>query len=79
MNIVTDIYLILEALNKSVKVFSQDITEAFNKHLAETRPVYSANGIKEVCYEVAEEFRAKWEIANDLGGRTYARTRIRLD
>ena len=79
MNITTDIYLILEASNKSVKVFSQDITKDLDKRLAETRPVYSANGIKEVCYRVAEEFRIKWEDENDLGGRTYARTRIRLD
>ena len=79
MNIVTDIYLILEALNKSVKVFSQDITEDCDKRLAGTRPVYSAGKFKQVCYEVAEEFRAKWEDANDQGGRTYARTKIRLD
>ncbi len=78
MNIVTDIYLVLRGANKSVKVFSQDITEDFDKKLAETRPVYSAYGLKEVCYDVADEFRVKWEDANDLGGRTYARTRIRM-
>ena len=79
MKVITNIYLVLENFDKSVKVFSQDITEDFDKRIAETRPVYSANGIKQVCYEVAEEFRVKWEDANDLGGRTYARTRIRLD
>ena len=79
MNIITDIYLALDAINKSVKVFSQDITEACDKRIAGTRPVYSAGGFKQVCYEVAEEFRIKWEDANDLGGRTYARTRIRMD
>ncbi len=79
MNITTDIYLILEALNKSVKVFSQDITEACDKHIAETRPVYYVGEFKQVCYDVANEFRVKWEDANDLGGRPYARTRIRLD
>ena len=78
MNIITDIYLILRGANKYVKVFSQDITEDFDKKLAETRPVYSADGLKEVCYDVADEFRAKWEDANDLGGRTYARTRIKM-
>ena len=78
MNITTDIYLILMSSNKYVKVFSQDITEDFDKRLAETRPVYSADEIKQVCYDVANEFRAKWEDANDLGGRTYARTRIRM-
>lgn len=79
MNIVTDIYLVLRGATNYAKVFSQDITEDFDKYIAETRPVYSANGIKEVCYRVAEEFRVKWEDANDLGGRTFARTRIRLD
>ncbi len=78
MNITTDIYLILMSSNKYVKVFSQDITEDFDKRLAETRPVYSADEIKQVCYDVANEFRVKWEDANDLGGRTYARTRIRM-
>lgn len=78
MNIITDIYLILMSANKYVKVFSQDITEDFDKRLAETRPVYSADEIKQVCYDVANEFRVKWEDANDLGGRTFARTRIRM-
>ena len=78
MNITTDIYLVLEE-RLTVKIFSQDITEDFDKRLAETRPVYSADGFNEVCYDVANEFRVKWEDANDLGGRTFARTRIRLD
>ena len=78
MNIITDIYLILGTANKYVKVCTQDITEDFDKRLAETRPVYSADEIKQVCYDVANEFRVKWEDANDLGGRTFARTRIRM-
>ena len=77
MNIVIDIYLVLEE-RLTVKIFSQDITEDFDKRLAETRPVYSADEIKQVCYDVANEFRVKWEDANDLGGRTFARTRIRM-
>lgn len=79
MNIITDIYLVLRGATKYVKVFSQDITEDFDKRIAGTRLVYSANRFKEVCYDVADEFRVKWEAANDLGGRTFARTRIRLD
>ena len=78
MNITTDIYLILER-NLTVKVFSQDITEDLDKRLAETRPVYSANEFKQVCYEVANEFRVKWEDEHDLNGRTFARTRIRME
>ena len=78
MNIITDIYLILMSANKSAKIFSQDITEDFNRRLVGTRPVYSAGGIKQVCYEVAEEFRVKWEDKHDLNGRTFARTRIRM-
>ena len=78
MNIVTDIYLILEA-GLTAKVFSKDITEAFDERLAETRPVYSAGGFKQVCYEVAEEFRIWWEDTHDLSGRTFARTRIRME
>lgn len=76
MKVITNIYLVLD---NSVKVFSQDITEDLDKRLAEIRPVLSAGGFKEVCYDVANEFRAKWEDANDLGGRTFARTRIRMD
>ena len=79
MNIVTDIYLVLGAINKSVKVFSQDITEDLDKRLAETQQVFSACEFKQVCYEVAEEFRVKWEDKHDLNGRTFARTRIRMD
>ena len=78
MKIIADIYLVLET-RLTVKVFSQDITEDFNKRLAETRPVYSADGFNEVCYDIANEFRVKWEDANDLGGRTFARTRIRME
>ena len=78
MNIITDIYLILMSSNKYVKVFSQDITEDCDKRLVETRPVFSASGFKEVCYEVVEEFRVKWEDKHDLYGRTFARTRIRM-
>ena len=79
MNIVTDIYLVHGAINKSVKIFSQDITEDVDKRLAETRPVYSADGFNEVCYDVANEFRVKWEDEHDLSGRTFARTRIRME
>ncbi len=79
MKVITDIYLILMSSNECVKVFSQNITEDFNKRLAETKPVYSADEIERVCYDVANEFRVKWEDANDLGGRTLARTRIRMD
>ena len=78
MNIVIDIYLILEA-RLTVKIFSQDITEDIDKRLAETRPVYSADGFNEVCYDVANEFRVKWEDEHDLSGRTFARTRIRME
>ena len=77
MKIITDIYLVLET-KLTVKVFSQDITEDCDKRLVETRPVFSASGFKEVCYEVAEEFRVKWEDKHDLNGRTFARTRIRM-
>lgn len=79
MKVITNIYLVLEDCDSSVKIFSQDITEDLDKRLAETRLVSSAGEFKQVCYEVAEEFRIKWEDKNDLGGRTYARTRIRLD
>ena len=79
MNIVTNIYLVLEDFDRSVKVFSQDITEDLDKRLAETRSVLSANEFKEVCYRVAEEFRVKWEDKHDLSGRTFARTRIRME
>ena len=77
MKIITDIYLVLET-KLTVKVFSQDITEDCDKRLVETRPVFSASGFKEVCYEVVEEFRVKWEDKHDLYGRTFARTRIRM-
>jgi hypothetical protein len=79
MKVITNIYLVLENFDNSVKVFSQDITEDLDKRLTETRPVYSADGFKQVCYEVAEEFRVKWEDEHDLSGRTFARTRIRMD
>ena len=78
MKVITNIYLVLENFDNSVKVFSQDITEDLDKRLAETRPVYSADGFKQVCYEVAEEFRVKWEDKHDLSGRTFARTKIRM-
>ena len=79
MNIITDVYLVLKGANKYAKVLSQDITEDFDKRIAGTRLVYSANGFKEVCYDVANEFRVKWEDANNLDERTLARTRIRVD
>ena len=75
MKVITDIYLILER-NLTVKIFSQDITEDVNKYIAETRPGFSVEGFKGVCYEVAEEFRTHWEDKHDLSGRTFARTRI---
>jgi len=78
MKVITNIYLILEDLDNSVKVFSQDITGDLDMRLAGTRPVYSTNEFKEICYRVAEEFRAKWEDEHDLSGRTFARTRIRM-
>ena len=78
MNIITDIYLILGTANKYVKVCTQDITEDFDNRLDETRPVHSADGFKWVCYELAEEFRMRWEDKHDLGGRTFARTRIAM-
>lgn len=79
MKIIIDVYLILEALNKSVKVFSQDITGEVNKGICSDRPVYSVGDFNRLCNKMAEEFRVKWEDANDLGGRAYARTRIRMD
>lgn len=79
MKVITNIYLVLEDFDSSVEIFSQDITEGLDKRLAETRPVYSANEFKEVCYRVAEEFRVKWEDEHDLSGRIFARTRIRMD
>ena len=78
MKVITDIYLILE-IHLTVKIFSQDITEDVNKYIAETRPGFSTGGFKGVCYEVAEEFRVKWEDEHDLNGRTFARIRIRMD
>ena len=75
MNIITDIHLILE-MKLTVKVFSRDITDDVDKRIATTRPVHSAEGFKWVCYELAEEFRRHWEDTHDLGGRTFARTRI---
>ena len=78
MKVITNIYLVLENFDNSVKVFSQDITEDLDERLTETRPVYSADGFKQVCYEVAEEFRVKWEDKHDLSGRTFARTKIRM-
>ena len=79
MKVITNIYLVLEDFDRSVKVFSQDITEDLDKRLAETRSVLSANEFKEVCNRVAEEFRVKWEDEHDLSGRTFARTRIRME
>lgn len=77
MDIIIDIHLILEA-NLTVKVFSQDITDDVDKRIAKTRSVHSAREFKEVCYELAEEFRRHWEDTHDLGGRTFARPRIRM-
>ena len=79
MKVITNIYLILEDLDNSVKVFSQDITKDLDRRLAEIRPVLSASGFKEVCHDVANKFRVKWEDEHDLSGRTFARTRIRMD
>ena len=78
MKVITNIYLVLENFDNSVKVFSQDITEDLDKRLAETRPVYSADEFKQICYEVTKEFRVKWEDKHDLSGRTFARTKIRM-
>ncbi len=78
MNIIIDIHLILE-MKLTVKIFSQDITDDVDKRIARTRPVHSASEFKEVCYELTEEFHRHWEDTHDLGGRTFARTRIRMD
>lgn len=77
MNIIIDIHLILE-MKLTVKVFSRDITDDVNKRIARTRPVHSVEEFKQICYELAEEFRRHWENTHDLGGRTFARTRIRM-
>jgi len=75
MNIITDIHLILET-KLTAKVFSRDITDDVDNRIAMTRPVNSADEFKEVCYELAEEFRMRWEDKHNLSGRTFARTRI---
>jgi len=77
MNIIIDIHLILET-KLTVKVFSRDITDDVDNRIAMTRPVNSADELKRVCYELAEEFRMRWEDKHDLGGRTFARTRITM-
>ena len=77
MNIIIDIHLILET-KLTVKVFSRDITDDVDNRIAMTRPVNSADEFKRVCYELAEEFRMRWEDKHDLGGRTFARTRITM-
>lgn len=78
MKVIVDIYLVLEALNKSVKVFSQDITDEVNRSMCSDRPIYSVVDFDSLCKKLAEDFHYQWEIVNDLGGRTYARTRIRM-
>lgn len=79
MKVIIDIYLALDAINKSAKIFTQDITSEVNKGMCSARPVYSVGDFNRLCNKIAEDFRVKWEDANDLGGRTFARTRIRMD
>lgn len=77
MNIIIDIHMILE-MKMTVKIFSQDITDDVDKRIAMTPLGHSVEEFKQICYELAEEFRRHWEDTHDLGGRTFARTRITL-
>ena len=79
MKVICELYLILEASNKSVKVFTQDITEEVSKGMSFDRHAYSVIDFDRLCNKIAEDFRTHWENTNYLGGRTFARTRIRME
>ncbi len=79
MKVIIDIYLALDAINKSAKIFTQDITEDVNKSMNFDRPAYSVTLFEVLCNKIAEDFHTEWEIANDLGGRTYVKVRIKTE
>ena len=59
-------------------ILETDITEEVDRNLALGRPAYSTSGFNGACYLAAMKTRTDFEDTNDLGGRTYARTRIRM-
>ena len=79
MKVIIDIYLALDDINKCVKVFSQDITKDVNKSMNFDQPAYSVTAFEGLCNKIAEDFHTEWEIANDLGGRTYAKVKIMME